>query len=372
MDLINYFQKKEKEIVSFLKELVYLESPTHNKEAVDRCSDFYLNELKKLGIETSKIPQKEVGDFGIAKFDGKSEEKILVLLHADTVWEIGKIKEMPFKVEKNKIFGPGVLDMKAGITMSYFAFIALKDLGLKPRKTIIVFCNSEEETGSHHSEKHIIEFARKSKYVLCLEPALPNGALKMQRKGRMVGKLIAIGKSAHGSSPEKGVNAILELSHQLLQLKKIQKGGITINVGLVKGGEKVNVVPDHAEAILDVRFWKTKDREKVLEFLSNLKPKFEDAKLSFEEISFRPPMEKTKISMNLFKRIKKIGEDLGMKIMAGKSGGGSDASFASNIGIATADGLGPIGNGIHSKNEHLYISSLLERTALLTKLFLEL
>jgi len=194
----------------------------------------------------------------------------------------------------------------------------------------------------------------------------------MQRKGRMVGKLIAIGKSAHGSSPEKGVNAILELSHQLLQLKKIQKGGITINVGLVKGGEKVNVVPDHAEAILDVRFWKTKDREKVLEFLSNLKPKFEDAKLSFEEISFRPPMEKTKISMNLFKRIKKIGEDLGMKIMAGKSGGGSDASFASNIGIATADGLGPIGNGIHSKNEHLYISSLLERTALLTKLFLEL
>ncbi len=372
MDIINYFQKREKEIIGFLKELVHLESPTHDKEAVDKCSNFYLNKLRKLGMETSKIAQSEVGDFGIAKFKGKSEEKILVLLHLDTVWEIGKIKEMPFRIEKDKIFGPGVLDMKAGATMSYFALLALKDLGLKSRKTIIVFCNSEEETGSHHSEKYIIDFARKSKYVLCLEPALPNGALKMQRKGRMVGKLIATGKSAHGSSPEKGVNAILELSHQLLRLKKIQKGGITINVGLTKGGEKVNVVPDYAEAILDIRFWKTKDKEKVLEFFNNLRPKFEDARLSFKELSFRPPMEKTKVSMNLFRRIKRIGESSGIEIIAGKSGGGSDASFASNIGVPTVDGLGPAGNGIHSKNEHLYISSLIERTALLTKLFLEL
>jgi glutamate carboxypeptidase len=372
MNLINYFQKKENQIINFLKELVYLESPSHDKEAVDRCSNFYLDELRKLGIEISKIPQNEVGDFGLAKFNGKSESKILVLIHMDTVWKKGKIKEIPFRIERNKIFGPGVLDMKAGAVMTYFSFLALKDLKLKPKKTIEVFCNSEEEIGSHHSEKYIINFAKKSKCVLCLEPALPNGALKMQRKGRMVGKLIAIGKSAHGSSPEKGINAIIELSHQLLRLKRIQKGGITINIGLIQGGEKVNVVPDNAEAILDIRFWRTKDKEKVSEFINNLKPKFENAKLNFEVLSFRPPMEKTKVSLNLFRRIKRIGKKLGIEIVAGKSGGGSDASFASNIGIPTADGLGPVGNGIHSKNEHLFITSLIERTALLTHLFLEL
>ncbi|MCP2519095.1 M20 family metallopeptidase [Candidatus Aminicenantes bacterium AC-335-A11] len=372
MNFSEYFKKREKEIINFLKELVFLESPTHDKNAVDKCSNFYFEELKKLGIKTSKITQKEIGDFGFAELPGKSNEKILVLLHIDTVWKIGKIKEMPFKIEGEKIFGPGVLDMKAGAVMVYFAFKAIKDSGLKPKKTISVFCNSEEETGSHHSEKFIIDSAKKSKYVLCLEPALPDGSLKMQRKGRMVGKLITFGKSAHGSSPHKGVNAIIELSHQLLKLKKVQKGGITINVGLIRGGEKVNVVPDSAEAILDIRFWKTKDKEKIIDFFNYLKPKMEGAKLKFQVLSFRPPMEKTRVSFNLFRRIKRIGKKLGIEIKAGKSGGGSDASFASNIGIPTVDGLGPVGNGIHSENEHLYIASLLERTTLLTELFLKL
>ncbi|MFQ6084353.1 MAG: M20 family metallopeptidase [Candidatus Aminicenantia bacterium] len=372
MELENYFLNKKEQMIDFLKELVIRESPTDKKEEVDKCSTFLIKELKKLGLKIFRIKQKKVGDFFIAEYPGLTKEQILILAHLDTIWGKGKIEQMPFRIEGDKIFGPGVLDMKVGLTMIYYSFLGLKNLALKPKKKICVFFNSEEETGSHYAERYIVDLAKKSKYVLCLEPSLPGGALKMQRKGRIAARLEAIGKAAHGSTPEKGINAILELTNHLLYIKKLQTKGISVNVGLIKGGEKPNIVPGKAEAILDIRFWKKEDKEKVIAFFKNLKPKLKGAKIDFKVISYRPPMERTKASQVLFRKIKKIAEEIGMELIWGKSSGGSDASFASNLDIPTADGLGPEGEGIHSENEQLIIPSLIQRTALLTKIITQL
>jgi glutamate carboxypeptidase len=305
----------------------------------------------------------------------KSEDKkeqILILTHLDTVWPVGKIERMPFCIKRKKVYGPGVLDMKAGLIMVLFALKALKKKGIKPKKKIVIFINSAEEIGSKDSYQLIQKIARKSTFVLCLEPAMPGGNLKIQRKGRLVIRLEAKGKSAHGGTPEKGVNAIEELVGQFRLLNKLKTKGTTVNIGVIQGGEKSNIVPQDAWSLLDIRFWKYSQKEKILEFFSQLTPRLKGARLRFSIESFTPPMEKTEASLKLFRKIKKIGVSLNMTLEGGKTGGGSDASIAANMGIPTVDGLGPDGVGIHSENEHLLLPSLIKRTALLTELFIHL
>jgi len=376
MNLINHFKSRQEEMISLLEEIVTKESPSADKKAMDACSSFLIKEFKKLGTKITRFPQKDIGDLYLVEYPpsdiGVKRDQILLLTHLDTVWPVGKIKEMPFYVSGNKVYGPGVLDMKAGLVMVIFSLRVLKELKIKPRKKIAVFINSAEEIGSKHSYDVLKKIVKKYSSVLCLEPALPGGHLKIQRKGRLVLRLQAQGKAAHGGTPEKGINAIEELLLQLLFLQKIKTKEITLNIGLIGGGEKANIVPKEAWAILDVRFWKDARREKIISFFKQLKPQLEGARLKFSVESFTPPMEKTPASSNLFRQIRKIGATLNMNLEGGKTGGGSDASIASNMGIPTVDGLGPDGEGIHSENEHLLLSSLVERTALLTEILCQL
>lgn len=376
MEFHRYFKSCQGEMIQLLKNLVDLESPSSDKKAVDKCTSYAVDKFKKAGAKVSRFPQEEIGDLYTVEYPKKKskddEEQILVLVHMDTVWSVGKIKKMPFYLSKDKIYGPGVLDMKAGVVMAIYALKTLSDLNIDPKRKIALFINSAEEIGSEASYKIIKKLTRNSTYVFCLEPALPGGALKVQRKGRFVVRLECRGKAAHAGNPELGINAIEELMKQLRRLKTQATKQITMNIGSIGGGEKANIVADKAWAVLDIRFWKNAQKEKILDFLKQLKSKRKGVRIKYSIESLTPPMEKTEASTKLLARARKIASSLNLKLAAGKTGGGSDASIASSIGIPTLDGLGPEGEGIHAENEHLLLPTLIERTALLIQLLCQL
>ena len=376
MNFYHYYKSRKGEMINLLKEIVHLESPSTDKKAVNACSAFVMGEFKKAGARISQFPQKKIGTLYVAEYPSpvpKSvSEQILLLLHVDTVWPVGKAHKMPFYVSEDKVFGPGVLDMKASIVMTLSSMKALSELNTLPKKKIVVFLNSAEEIGNEAAYEVIKSLCKKSDYVLCLEPSLPGGGLKMQRKGRLVIRLEAKGKSAHAGTPNKGVNAIEELMHQLRRVKELEKEETTVNIGLIEGGEKPNIVAKEARAILDVRFWKNENKEKFTASLKKMKPVLKGAQVRFTTESLTPPMEKSGASSELFSRVKKIASSLDLNLTAGKTGGGSDASVASSMGVPTLDGLGPDGRGIHAENEHLLLPSLIERTALLTEILIQL
>jgi glutamate carboxypeptidase len=376
MDFNHYFRSRQGEMVNLLKQLVHLESPSSDKEAVDRCSTFVIGEFKKSGASVREYPQKDLGNFYQVEYpqgrDFDFEGKILILAHLDTVWPVGKINSMPFYASGDKLFGPGVLDMKAGLVMAVASIKALRQLNLRPQKKICLFLNSAEEIGSKDAYEIIQKLAKTSSYCLCLEPAIPGGALKMKRKGRLVAQIHTKGKSAHAGSPEEGINAIDELIWQLSQIKKLHNQQRTVNIGLISGGEKPNIVPDSASATLDFRYWKKADQDKILAKLKNLVPRSPDAKVGYSRISDTPPMEKTPASDKLLEDVRAIAESMGITLEDGQTGGGSDASIAAGTGLPVIDGLGPDGRGIHAEEEHILISSFLQRTALLTELLIKL
>jgi glutamate carboxypeptidase len=363
-------------MVNLLKKIVSLESPSSDKNAVDKCSSFTAKEFQKSGAKVTRFPFQDLGDLYLAEYPRlkpkERKEQILILTHIDTVWPVGKIKEMPFYISGNKVFGPGVLDMKAGIVMAISSLRAIHDLNLEPQKKIAVFLNSAEEVGSEVANELIQKFAKRSSCVLCLEPCLPGGALKNQRKGRLVIRLDAKGKSAHAGNPEEGINAVEELMAQLKAAQRFKSKAITLNIGIIKGGDRINIVPDSASAYLDIRFWNSTQKTNIINSLKQLQPTLRGAKVKYAVESYLPPLEKTKASDRLFSRITDIASSMNMNLESGKSGGGSDASIAANTGVATLDGLGPDGAGIHAQDEHLFLPSLIERTALLTELLCQL
>ena len=376
MDFSRYFKSRQGEMINLLKKVVGMESPTSDKPAVDACSAFVVNEFMKTGAKLTRFPQKDIGDLHVIDYAPaalkKESERILVLTHLDTVWPIGKIDKMPFYISGDKVFGPGVLDMKAGVVMTVFALRTLHHLNILPRKRIAILINTAEETGHEASYGLIKNLARKSTLVLCMEPALPGGALKLERKGRLVVRIEARGKAAHGGTPEKGVNAIEEIVTQIGRLKKLRTGETTINVGRMAGGEKANIVPEEAWAVLDIRFWKTADKERIRAYFKAMKPSLGGARVKAVFESLTPPMEKTRASSELFARAGEIASGLGILLKGGRTGGGSDASIASSLGLPTLDGLGPDGEGLHAEHEHLLLPSFVERTALLTELLAHL
>lgn len=376
MEFKHYYKSRQGEMVNLLKKLVVLESPSLDKDAVDKCSSFVVTQFKKARAKITTYPQKKTGDFHLVEFPLKESKeaigRLAILTHIDTVWPKGKIKDMPFYVSGNKVFGPGVLDMKAGFVMAIFALRALNELNITPQKKISIFINSAEEIGSDAANEMIAKLAKRSSAVLCLEPALPGGALKVERKGRMEVCLKTLGKAAHAGTPEEGVNAVEELLYQLRQVQKIRTKTTSMNIGIIKGGERVNIIPAEAAAHLDVRFWKSIHRDRVIRYLKDLQPSIKGATVKYSVESYLPPMEKTKASEKLLNQVTDIASAMKISLESGRTGGGSDASIAANMGVPTLDGLGPDGEGIHAENEHLMIPSLIERTALLTELFCQL
>lgn len=297
-----------------------------------------------------------------------------MLVHLDTVHPIGSLKTMPCVTRDGKLFGPGVLDMKGGVAMALTAIKALQQADRMPAKRVSLLCTSDEETGSHTSRGIIEDLARDHEVVFCLEPGLSDGSLKTWRKGVGIFRLKALGRAAHaGGDPENGINAILEIAHQIQRLSKLEdpESGTTLNMGVIQGGTRSNVVPNTCSLMVDLRVKTPREQERLEKALHEITPVLDGAQVLIEGEWNRPPMPRTPAIAQAFSKAQSIANKLGLKLGQGGTGGASDANFVAPLKIPLLDGLGPLGGGAHSEREFVIIESLPPRTALLAALISE-
>lgn len=375
--LLDYCQSTRHEMLKCLEAAVKIESPTFSKPDVDRMADFFASCFRKEHGEVRILRHRTAGSGIIAEFWGKmrrGSKPILILGHLDTVWETGTLQRMPFRIRGGRAYGPGIFDMKSGIVCGLWAIRALRACGIEARSPVRFFLNSDEETSSVAFRNQLLAEARKARAVLVLEPAAAGGALKTSRKGVGEFRITVHGRSAHaGINPGTGVNAISELARQLLRIEKLARPrqGLTITVGLIEGGSRSNVVPERASASVDVRIPRRKDRDPLERKIRSLKPLHPEARLEIRGGINRPPMERA-MAVELFRRAKELGGQLGMEVTEASTGGGSDGNFTAALGIPTLDGLGGVGDGAHAVHEHVIIRKLPRRAALLAALIASL
>ncbi len=360
-------------MINLLKQLVETESPSHNKSAVDRVGAIVADECRKLGARVELHPQTETGNHIVARFPGAVAERgILILCHMDTVFPLGTLKKMPFYEKDGKIFGPAVLDMKGGIVIALRAISSILSSGRLDTLPITALFTSDEEIGSHTSRALIESLARDSSIVFVMESGLVDGALKTWRKGVGGFDISVKGRAAHaGGDHEKGRNAIEEIAHQIIAIQKLTDYSrqTTLNVGVIHGGTVSNVVPEDAFAEVDVRVMLPGEWERIETEMKNLKPVLENTTIKITGVLNRPPMPYSEANKGAFEKTYQIAKDkLGMELMAGGSGGGSDGNFVAPLGIPVLDGMGAYGEGLHSEREYIFTKSLEERAKLLAAL----
>ena len=360
-------------IVALTKRLVEIESPSTTKEAVDQVGAFLVGELHQLGATVAIDKQTTAGDNLLARW-GSGAGGLLLLCHMDTVYSLGTLARQPCVEKVGKLYGPGTTDMKASIAMLLTALAALKRNNQLSARPITALFTSDEEIGSDCSRAVIERHAGQAALTLCLEPCLADGSLKTSRKGVGDFEIIARGKGAHaGTNHEGGRNAIEEIAHHVLALQKLTNYeiGTTINVGVIGGGSRPNVVPDEARIHVDMRVESRAEAERITQWMNALKPVMDGTTLEVKGGLNRPPMPRDELMAATFKKAQAIGERLGLKIGEGGTGGGSDANFVAPLGAPVLDGLGALGNGAHSEREHIVIDKLAERTALLAGIISE-
>lgn len=351
-----------------LKKLVETESPSHDKSAVDRVGQMVRDEALRLGASVEVIRNDRTGDHVIARW-GAGDGGILLLCHMDTVFPIGTLEGMPYREADGKIFGPGVLDMKAGIVISLAAIEKL--LGSAQTLPVTLFCTSDEEIGSGSSRKWIETLAAKSSLVLVLEAALMDGSLKTWRKGVGSFHVQVKGRAAHaGGDHEKGRNAIEEMAHQVVAIQKLTdyQKQTTLNVGVIKGGTVSNVVPEYAEAEVDVRVMHPGEWERLEAAMQDLRPVLDGTVVKVDGDLNRPPMPFDDRAKTAFEKARSIAAAIGIQLNAGGTGGASDANFVAPLGVPVLDGLGAIGEGYHSEREYIFADSLEQRAELVAAL----
>jgi glutamate carboxypeptidase len=370
-----YLRGRERAMVRVLGEFVRCESFSYEKKAVDAFGAMVAREWKRRGAAVRVLKSKERGDnlrLEIRASAARAAGQILVIGHIDTVYPVGTVAKMPFRVSGGRAWGPGTFDMKGGIVLALFAVDALRALRVPVRKDLVFLWTSDEEIGSEASRATIEAEARKSDAVLVLEPSFgPEGRLKTQRKGVGGVDLTVTGKSAHaGIDPEKGVNAVHELALQIERLMRLndRKRGITVQTTVVGGGTVSNVVPETARAEVDIRFTRLVDGAKLERKIHSLKPALKGARLAIVGGVNRPPLERTPEIATLFAKAQALAAEMGVKLGEAATGGGSDGNFTAAIGVPTLDGLGCVGDGAHSPHEHVVIRALAERAALIAGL----
>jgi len=362
-------------MLDVLRSFTLAESPSTEKAPADRCAELIAAKWRKRDVRVELIAQKIRGNHIRIEWRPraatKSSGQLLVLGHYDTVYATGTLSKMPFRASGGKVFGPGVFDMKAGIVQALFALDVLLATHAPVRKQIVFLWTSDEEIGSESSRKLLESEARRSDAVFVLEPSLgPKGLLKTARKGVGEAQLTVHGKASHaGLAPEKGINAVHEMALQIARIVKWNdlRSGVTVNADIVQGGTRVNVIAESARAVLDLRALRISDMHAIEKKLKALKPLLNGAKLEVTGGFTRAPLER-KISVELFGRAKKLASQMGISLGEGTAGGASDGNFTAALGIPTLDGLGAVGDGAHSRHEHIVGRAMPERAALLAAL----
>jgi glutamate carboxypeptidase len=373
-------------MLRLLRQAVGIESPSHSQPDVNRMAHFFAREFQLHGARVRLLPHRTAGSALLADFLAKRRQRgsselrpeeissrpILVLGHLDTVWDVGTLQHMPFRIEAGRAYGPGILDMKSGIVCGLWAIHMINAARIWPRAPVRFFLNSDEETGSHAFRREIEREACRARAVLVLEPAAARGALKTSRKGVGEFQITVHGRSSHaGINPEAGVNAITELARQILRIEKFSqpRRGTTLNPGVIEGGTRPNVVPEFARVRIDVRVPHLAAAQAIERKILSLEAFHPKARLEIIGSINRPPMER-KMAVALWRQARQLGRQLGMDLDEAATGGGSDGNFTAALGIPTLDGLGGVGDGAHAREEHIIINELPRRAALLAGLFL--
>jgi glutamate carboxypeptidase len=370
--LLRTIRRRIPEMKATLRRIVETESPSLEKAAVDKLGRILAAEFTRRGGRARFHRGKTFGDHLQLDFPARGNSPILLLGHFDTVWPLGTLPSMPWRESRGRLWGPGILDMKAGIVQMLFALEALTEVYGKLPRPIRVLLVSDEEIGSESSREITESLAKTSAAVLVLEPSAGlEGALKTARKGVGAYTLKVRGRAAHsGLDFEKGHSAILELSRQILAIEKFtdRTRGLTVNPGVIRGGTRTNVIAAEAEVEVDARIQRMADAARLDRRFRALKPFDRSCRLEVHGGINRPPLERTAKVVQLFNQAQRLGSELGLNLQETSVGGGSDGNFTAALGVPTLDGLGAVGEGAHANDESVLIAQLGPRTALLARL----
>jgi glutamate carboxypeptidase len=369
-----HVQSRQPEIIALLRAFVECESPSDDPAAVNRFVELVADTISPF----ASMKTHSGGSFGkhlVAEIKLPGKEKtgqILALGHSDTVWPLGTLRTMPFREAGGRLWGPGVLDMKAGIAFFIFAARALRELDIPVPSKVLLQLNADEEVGSESSRALTEKNAAASKAVLVLEPGTGlAGKLKTARKGVGDFTVTVRGKASHaGVDFEAGASAVVELARQIARISEFTQieRGVTVNPGVIVGGTRSNVVAAEAHAEVDIRVLRLKDAPGLEKRFRSLKPFDKRCTIGVEGGLNRPPMERSAGIVRLFRTAQKLARELSVELEESLTGGGSDGNFTAALGIPTLDGLGGVGEGAHAANESILVARIADRTALLAKL----
>jgi glutamate carboxypeptidase len=394
--LLSYFEHRQPEILDFIGWLVGQESMSRQAEATHRIAENLGDELAQTGAAVDLISDPRYGAtlrarYGVNSPGGSqpgesiiasdraapavdtdsTDGHLLVVGHLDTVWPIGTLAARPFRIEGDRAFGPGIFDMKSGVALAAFAMRAIEELSRETRRPVTLLMTCDEETGSHFSRELIEEEGRRASAALVLEPPIPGGTIKTGRKGVGEFELIIRGRPAHaGNDPRAGISAITELAHQIIAINKLSnyESGTTLNVGVVQGGVLSNVIAAEARASIDMRYQTIEEGERITDAMAGLQPALDGARVEVRGGINRPPLIRSAEIGRLFEQAKQLASEIGLELREGSVGGGSDGNFIAALGVPVLDGLGVDGAGAHAEHEHIIISDIARRAALLTRL----
>ncbi|MGA9062777.1 MAG: M20 family metallopeptidase [Terracidiphilus sp.] len=364
-------RRRQASLTALTRQLVQTESPSDDKAAVDACVALVAAHARLRGGRVKLHRQRQFGDVMEARFGPRergtgSTDRILLLGHLDTVWPLGTLRTMPWRLSGGRLWGPGTLDMKAGVAMGFAAIEILAEADLLRREIVLVL-NSDEEAGSQASRPVIERLARECTAVYVLEPA-QGLAYKTARKGIGDWRVEIEGVAAHaGVDFEKGASAIRELARVVETVSGWTdlKRGLTVSVGVAGGGARSNVIPAEAWAEVEVRIPRATDARRIERKFGALKPVDPRCTLTVTGGINRPPMERSRGAVRLFRKAQALAAELGLALGEAATGGASDGNFTAALGIPTLDGMGAVGEGAHARHEYVLLEHLAPRTALL-------
>ncbi|HYP12704.1 MAG TPA: M20 family metallopeptidase [Bryobacteraceae bacterium] len=374
-NMLAYAQSKQNELISFLQELVECESPSDNPAAISRFVELFASRVGDIAKLRTLKASKGYGPHVLCEFKlpGRGKDgQILALGHSDTVYPLGTLASMPWREDGGRLRGPGVLDMKAGVAFFVYAMRGIIELDRPVRRKVVLQLNSDEEVGSPSSRALTEEQARQSRAVLVLEPGTGlEGKPKTARKGIGDYTVRVHGKAAHaGVDFSAGASAIVELARQIEVVAGFTgiRRGLTVNPGVITGGTRSNVIAAEASAEIDFRVERLKDADTLAKKFSALKPLDKRCRLDISGGLNRPPMERSRGGVELFRKAQALAREIGISLEESSTGGGSDGNFTAALGIPTLDGIGAVGVGAHSPDESILIDRIADRTAVLAGL----
>ncbi|KGR79402.1 carboxypeptidase [Ureibacillus manganicus DSM 26584] len=372
VEVETFVYEKKNEMLQLIEQLVNIDSGSYYKKGVDQVGSILKEKYEELGFVVDVKEEKEFGNNMVIQHKNAKDPKIILVAHMDTVFPEGTVANRPFHIEGSRAYGPGVVDMKASQVELIYAIKALQKIDSKSVENIQIILNGDEEIGSITSRPLIEKHSIGKEYALIMEPARKDGSLVTARRGGGRYEIVVKGVAAHsGIEPEKGRSAIEELAYKIIQLHKLNdhEKGISVNVGIIEGGSSVNTVSANAVAHVDIRISEMEQasylEDKIKEICSTTV--VSGTEIHLEGAINRPPMVFNEKTEQLLHIIEDVGGEIGLKVKNTATGGGGDASFTSATGVATVDGLGPVGGNAHSEEEYLEIDTLPERTLLLAK-----